>query len=475
MGPQPTAPVLQSTPSSIPFNNPLSTSESVENVRPSCGSKARKVDYDITIHAVGLLLVLLFSCFGAGFPVLAKKVKWLRIPPRAFFACKHFGTGVLIATAFVHLLPTAFRSLNNPCLPELFTEKYPALPGVIAMFSLFCLFTVELWMHTKMPHSHNHGSATGEEFSGTPLPARNLPPVRNEKTEPIQPPQSTEIPHALTHDEPVINRSRFSTSNASTHSTTSYASTDMLNKEARSSEAQKDTEEPRWFTSFRKQYEKQRESMLKRISRSTPRPISTEEDLERQTAVSNLVAAEQQESHSLGVVDYDPETVDPAIYKKMSMEITLIEGGILFHSIFVGMTVSITTEGFLILLIAILFHQTFEGLGLGSRIAAVPYPKGSWKPWLLVFAFGTTAPIGQAIGLATHNSYDPNSAFALILVGTFNAISSGLLIYAALVDLLQQDFFSEEADRLMSSRKKVQAFIYVLIGAAAMATVGAFA
>jgi hypothetical protein len=35
--------------------------------------------------------------------VVAKKVKWIRIPPKVFFACKHFGTGVLIATAFVHV------------------------------------------------------------------------------------------------------------------------------------------------------------------------------------------------------------------------------------------------------------------------------------------------------------------------------------------------------------------------------------
>lgn len=126
----------------------------------------------------------------------------------------------------------------------------------------------------------------------------------------------------------------------------------------------------------------------------------------------------------------DPETalmaaepvIDEATFKKMSLNITLLEGGILFHSIFVGMTISITTDGFIILLIAILFHQFFEGLGLGSRIAAVPYPKGTARPWILVVAFGTTAPIGQAIGLIARNSYDPQSAFALIIVGVFNAM-----------------------------------------------------
>jgi len=55
----------------------------------------------------------------------------------------------------------------------LFTVKYPALPGVIGLGALFSLFAIEMWMHSKMPHGHSHGSATGEEFAGgyqAPLP-----------------------------------------------------------------------------------------------------------------------------------------------------------------------------------------------------------------------------------------------------------------------------------------------------------------
>lgn len=42
--------------------------------------------------------------------------------------------------------------------------------------------------------------------------------------------------------------------------------------------------------------------------------------------------------------------------------------------------------------------------------------------------------------------------------------SSGLLIYAALVDLLAQDFLSEEADQTLTKKNKIRAFIYVLLG-----------
>jgi len=42
--------------------------------------------------------------------------------------------------------------------------------------------------------------------------------------------------------------------------------------------------------------------------------------------------------------------------------------------------------------------------------------------------------------------------------------SSGLLLYAALVDLLAEDFLSEEANRVMKKKDKVSAFMFVLAG-----------
>ena len=42
--------------------------------------------------------------------------------------------------------------------------------------------------------------------------------------------------------------------------------------------------------------------------------------------------------------------------------------------------------------------------------------------------------------------------------------SSGLLIYAALVDLLAEDFLSEEAKHTLSSAQKKWAFFWVLLG-----------
>ncbi|KAI0120897.1 Zinc/iron permease [Hypoxylon sp. NC0597] len=408
------------------------------DMKPVCGSGKESGEYDVALHTVGLFLVLGASIFGAGFPVAAKKISWLKVPEKVFFACKHFGTGVLIATAFVHLLPTAWFSLSDPCLPDLFTTDYPPLPGVIMMGSLFCLFIIEMWMNNKMG-GHSHGGATGFEHHA---PAPMAPPR----------PHRSDTQSSFDVDDVAYEKHMAQ----NMYEKTQYPYPEGTELDLPQSEM------PPWFIVFYEQYVRQRLELINMIRANG--------NMQPQSQPKQEVVVSEK-----AMIDEEGQPVDPMVYKRMSMNITLLEGGILFHSVFVGMTVSITIEGFVILLVAILFHQMFEGLGLGSRIAAVPYPKGSIRPWLLVFAFGTTAPIGQAIGLAARNSYDPNSAFGLIIVGIFNSISSGLLIYAALVDLLAEDFLSEESSRTLTTKDKKIAFLFVLLGATGMSIVGAFA
>lgn len=162
--------------------------------------------------------------------------------------------------------------------------------------------------------------------------------------------------------------------------------------------------------------------------------------------------------------------------KRQILQCLLLEAGILFHSIFIGMAVSVATgPPFVVFLIAIAFHQSFEGLALGSRIAAIDFPKHSPRPWLMVLAYGTTTPIGQAIGLIVHNLYDPQSAAGLLMVGFMNAISSGLLLFAGLVQLLAEDFLSDKSYGVLKGRRRWEAFAAVIGGACLMALVGAWA
>jgi zinc transporter ZupT len=165
--------------------------------------------------------------------------------------------------------------------------------------------------------------------------------------------------------------------------------------------------------------------------------------------------------------------------QRQLLQCLLLEAGILFHSIFIGMALSVATgTSFVVLLIAISFHQTFEGFALGSRIASlIPdlFAPNSMKPWLMSLAYGTTTPLGQAIGLVLHNLYDPASATGLLMVGITNAISSGLLLFAGLVELLAEDFLSEPSYETLKGRRRVEACVSVACGALLMAFVGAFA
>ncbi|ETI23561.1 hypothetical protein G647_05363 [Cladophialophora carrionii CBS 160.54] len=385
--------------------------------RPQCGGGGlSEDDYDLPLHIAAVFMVFAFSIGGAGFPVTGKRIRWMRIPPGVLFFCKHFGTGVLVATAFVHLVPTAFSSLTDPCLPALLTEQYPAMPGVIMMTALFALFTIGMYLKAKVG-GHSHGGPMGHgtvalahqgarpgtvdhqalPSYGTALEAEstlNMPTTKS----------PTPIHSMLTESLCRLKHNEANTSPRSTYEVTPASGEEM-------EQYNNLADMPPWFQVFYAQYVRQREELKAMVLAITPR-----------------AAALPAETSSFD------------------------DRGILFHSIFVGMTISITGDGFVVLLIAILFHQFFDGLGLGSRIAAVPYPNKAVRRWILVIAFGLTCPIGQASGLLTRNSYDPSSAFALILVGAFNAFSSGLLIYAATVDLLAEDFLSEEAQLTLTKK-----------------------
>ncbi|OCT49428.1 ZIP family zinc transporter [Cladophialophora carrionii] len=165
--------------------------------------------------------------------------------------------------------------------------------------------------------------------------------------------------------------------------------------------------------------------------------------------------------------------------RRLFLQCLLLEAGIIFHSIFIGMAVSVAQgTQFVVLLIAICFHQTFEGFALGSRIAAlipVLFDAGSPKPWLMCLAYGVTTPAGQALGIFLHTLYDPASKVGLLMVGITNAISSGLLLFAGLVQLIAEDFLSEKSYESLQGRRRIEACIAVTLGGLLMSAVGAWA
>ncbi|CAI4217539.1 unnamed protein product [Parascedosporium putredinis] len=85
------------------------------------------------------------------------------------------------------------------------------------------------------------------------------------------------------------------------------------------------------------------------------------------------------------------------------VNITVMEAGIIFHSLIIGVTLVVSGDSFfLTLFIVIVFHQFFEGLALGSRIAAL----GTNKHYALA-GLGHHSEHQHGPGHHHHHSHNP--------------------------------------------------------------------
>jgi len=329
-----------------PDQNATTTDEGSD----SCGDSGYIAEeYNLSLHIASFFIILVTSSMGAFIPVIADRNSKWRVPKLVSFSTKHFGTGVILATAFIHMIPTAFEALSEDCLPEIW-HNY-AWPGAISMMAALMVFFIE-YLATNY----------ADEF-------------------------------------------------------------DDKNKEI------------------------------------LPR---NDDDTKGTAEITNII----QPSGTLVVLTNSSQTIG----------VIVLEFGICFHSVIIGMALSIASgTEFISLLCALVFHQTFEGLGLGSRIAELKLPEGSFKPWLMSLAYGATTPLGVAIGLGVRETYNPSSSTALIVQGVLDAISAGILLYAALVELLASDFIYGSKFRNYRATQKLYAFFLLLLGVGMMALIGYWA
>lgn len=95
------------------------------------------------------------------------------------------------------------------------------------------------------------------------------------------------------------------------------------------------------------------------------------------------------------------------------------------------------------LFIVIIFHQMFEGLALGSRIAELTCTK-TWVKMVMGGIFASITPIGMAIGLGVIHEFNGNNKHTIIAMGTLDALSAGILAWAAIVDMWCHDWLQGE-------------------------------
>ncbi|KAL3465023.1 ZIP zinc transporter-domain-containing protein [Aspergillus heterothallicus] len=130
------------------------------------------------------------------------------------------------------------------------------------------------------------------------------------------------------------------------------------------------------------------------------------------------------------------------------VSVLVMEAGVIFHSILIGLTLVVAGDSFYkTLLVVIVFHQFFEGLALGARIALLP---GHIFPSKAIMAgtFAIITPIGMAIGLGVINSFNGNERSTIITLGTLDALSAGILVWVGLVDMWARDWVIDGGDMM---------------------------
>jgi len=336
-----------------------------------CGSGGGD-DSSFGLRIASVFIILVGSTTGALFPVLAKRSSWLHVPKPIFDFAKYFGSGVIIATAFIHLLASGIEELSSPCL----SPGWALYPYSLAfcLLSIFSIFIVELiafqWGTAKLAKIGQrydaHGHGIGVHSSHGP---------------------------------------------EGTHQTEEQTSAGSSDIESNGNQKGKEAE------------------------------------------------------------DF---TFDDGVLAQM-VGVGILEFGVLLHSILIGLTLAVTSD-FITLFVVIIFHQTFEGLGIGSRLAYLELPrKYYWVPIAGALLYGLTTPIGIAIGLGIRTSYNPNSTTASIISGILDSLSAGVLVYTGLVELLAHEFLFNKEMMSSSYGKITYAVLTMLFGCGIMALLGRWA
>lgn len=365
--------------------------DTASSVTVECGG-TNEYDGRLGLRISSIFVIMVGSFIGAVAPILLARSSRLAFPKTAFFVAKYFGSGVIIATAFIHLLAPANEALGSPCFPEDSAIAGYPWPEGIALMTIFLMFFIELlasrfeWNLGQGAHSHD--------------PSRELILTSSKKQSDVE------------------------TAVDSTHTNSNVGQIH-----------------------------------------------------------NNAVGADSGFTHE---VSYPPggedhlghkrEHEDPDSFAAQMTALFILEFGVIFHSIFIGLTLAVAGEEFIVLYIVLVFHQTFEGLGLGTRLAVAQWPRGKeWLPYALGTAYAFSTPIAIAVGIGVRQTLAPESLTTRTINGVFDSISAGILIYTGLVELMAHEFMFNVEMRKSSISMTLSAFGCMCLGAGLMALLGKWA
>lgn len=348
-------------------------------------------DAHTKLRIASVFVILVTSVFGTFAPLVLRRSSWC--PTFIFDFAKFFGSGVIIATAFIHLLAPAFDELGSECLSGGWTE-YDWAPA-IAMIAVYAIFFAEV-------AAFRIGSKKLAKL-GVTYNTHN----------------DAEAAHGHSHD----------------HSAAGAAVVAPVGQ----NDYPADGKAP-----------------------YGPGLSPTNEKLPDSSSV---------DSDSINI-DYDISTSEGAA---QLVAVAVLEFGVVLHSIIIGLTLAVTDE-FTTLFVVIIFHQMFEGLGLGSRLSQLRLPHNlRFAPYIAGAVYSIMTPLGIAIGLGVRASFNGNGAAFNATSGVLDAFSAGILLYTGLVELLGHEILLNPRMMKASNGKMAYAFICICAGSGLMALLGKWA
>ncbi|KAL7792424.1 Zinc/iron permease [Trichoderma ceciliae] len=349
-----------------------------------------------------LFVILLASTATTLFPVLATRVRRLRIPLYVYLFARYFGAGVIIATAFIHLLDPAYEEIGPASCVGLTGgwAEYswpPALALTSAMLIFLLDFLAEYYVDRKykLAHVEVEGTITSD------------------------------------HDAPHTHQGL--------HSADQDGAIPPLNQKG-----------------------------------NGRADIGADNRPGSRSPSDKLAPSDAFDVEELKDLDSDSDRTAMAFQSQIAAFL-ILEFGVLFHSIIIGLNLGVVGDEFKTLYPVIVFHQAFEGLGIGARLSVIPFPKRyRWMPWALCLAYGLTTPVAIAIGLGVRTTYNSGSYTANVVSGVLDAISAGILIYTGFVEMIARDFLFNPY-RTQDKKRLAFMLISLYLGTMIMALLGKWA
>ena len=170
------------------------------------------------------------------------------------------------------------------------------------------------------------------------------------------------------------------------------------------------------------------------------------------------------------------ESHQPRLTPTSLMNAVSAEVAFTVHSVFIGLAVGVAADSELTsLLVALVFHQFFEGISLGARLFEAPLSGLADAAFTLVYSVSAPAGIAAGIGLVSGSLLSAPVSY-LYAQGFFDAICAGLLLHIGF-SMLLIDFPQDLATVSKGANKvvgKVAIIASLWVGGGVMAFLGKY-